>query len=112
MDRNGYVIYDEENAVVGEVKEKNLEATMDTTGGGDQTDRHVANFLEAIRNGRPLHSPIDEGHKSVLLCHLANIAQKVGQTLHCDPGNGHITGNPEAMELWARDYEPGWEPTV
>ena len=112
IDRNGYVLYDEENAVVKEVKEKDVEATMDTTGGGGQTNRHIANFLEAIRDGRPLHSPIDEGHKSVLLCHLANIAQKVGETLHCDPGNGHITGNPEAMELWARDYEPGWEPMV
>ncbi len=112
LDRNGYVLYDEKNAVVKEVKEKDVESTMDTTGGGDLTDRHIANFLEAIRNGRPLHAPIDEGHKSVLLCHLANIAQKVGETLHCDPSNGHITGNPGAMELWARDYEPGWEPTV
>ncbi len=112
LDRNGYVLYNEENAVVKEVKEKDMESTMDTTGGGGQTDRHIANFLEAIRNGRTLHTPIDEGHKSVLLCHLANIAQKVGETLHCDPGNGHITGNPEAMELWARDYEPGWEPAV
>ena len=112
LDRNGYVLYDEENTVVKEVKEKDLESTMDTTGGGGQTDRHIANFLEAIRDGRPLHSSIDEGHKSVLLCHLANIAQKVGETLHCDPSNGHITGNPEAMELWARDYEPGWEPMV
>ena len=112
LDRSGYVLYDENNAVVKEVKEKDLESTMDTTGGGGQTNRHIANFLEAIRNGRPLHAPIDEGHKSVLLCHLANIAQKVGETLHCDPSNGHIIENPGAMELWARDYEPGWEPTV
>lgn len=112
IDRNGYVLYDQENAVVKEVKEKNLEATMDTTGGGGQTDRHMGNFLDAIRDGRPLHSPIDEGHKSVLLCHLANIAQDIGQTLHCNPENGRIKGNPEAMQRWSREYEPGWEPSV
>ncbi len=112
IDRNGYVMYDQENAVVKEVKEKNLEATMDTTGGGGQTDRHMANFLDAIRDGRALRSPIDEGHKSVLLCHLANIAQDIGQTLHCNPENGRIDGNPEAMQRWSREYEPGWEPSV
>ena len=107
--------------------------TMAVTAGGDFTildprdkqvdsyqasargDReHILNFLDAIRNDRPLelNAEIAEGHKSTLLCHLGNIAQRTGRSLKCDPKNGHIRGDSQAMELWGRDYEPGWEPKV
>jgi len=43
------------------------------------------------------------------LCHLANIAQRTGRTLNCDPSNGHIVDDKDAMKLWEREYEKGWE---
>ena len=75
---------------------------------------HITNFLDAIRNDKPLelNSEIEEGHKSTLLCHLGNIAHRTGRTLNCHPKNGHIIGDEKAMALWKRDYEPGWEPKV
>lgn len=75
---------------------------------------HVANFVNAIRTDDPqsLNAEIEEGHKSTLLCHLGNIAHRTGDALTCDPANGHILDNPEAMKLWKREYEPGWEPKV
>jgi predicted dehydrogenase len=75
---------------------------------------HLANFIEAIRNDKPLslNAEIEEGHKSTLLCHLGNIAHRTGRTLNCDPANGHILDDDEAMAYWAREYEPGWEPKV
>jgi predicted dehydrogenase len=75
---------------------------------------HLANFLAAIREDAPLslNAEIAEGHKSTLLCHLGNIAQRVGRSLHCDPANGMILHDDEAMQLWQRQYEPGWEPVV
>jgi predicted dehydrogenase len=112
LDRNGYVMYDLENNVVEEVDAGDDEATMDTTGGGNLTDRHIANFLSAIRAEADLNSPITEGHKSVLLCHLGNVAQASGETLYCDQRNGRIVGNPQAMAYWEREYEPGWGPAV
>lgn len=112
MDRNGYEIYDMDNKLIRKSDTGEDEATMDTRGGGNLTDRHIANFLRAIRSGEKQNSPIDEGHKSVLLCHLGNIAQATGQTLYLDQRNGHIVGNPQAMGLWSREYEPGWEPTI
>ena len=75
---------------------------------------HVANFIAAIRNDKPLelNAEIETGHKSTLLCHLGNIAHRTGDTLNCDSKNGHINDNAEAMKLWKRDYEPGWEPKI
>jgi len=75
---------------------------------------HVTNLLDAIRNDTPtaLNSGIADAYKSTLLSQLGNIAQRTGRTLNCDPTNGHVLDDPEAMQLWSREYEPGWEPTV
>lgn len=75
---------------------------------------HIANFTDAIRANDPtmLNSEIEEGHKSTLLCHLGNIALRTGDTINCDPANGHILNNDNAQKLWKRDYEPGWEPKI
>lgn len=46
------------------------------------------------------------------MCHLGNIAYRVGRSLRCDPKSGHILGDKEADALWTREYEKGWEPKV
>ena len=48
----------------------------------------------------------------VLLCHLGNIAYRVGRTLNTDPKDGHIQGDDDAAALWRREYREGWEPVV
>jgi predicted dehydrogenase len=83
---------------------------LNTVGPGRWFDGlHVYNFLQAIREGTDLNSEIEGGHKSVLLCQLGNIAYRTGRTLNIDQRNGHIVGDPEAMKLWSREYEKGWE---
>ncbi|MFN8292013.1 MAG: Gfo/Idh/MocA family oxidoreductase [Chitinophagaceae bacterium] len=108
-----YAIYDEDNKLVKEVKTgAGNEATNTISATGNLDFFHFSNFAESIRGNTSITSPIDEGHKSVLLCHLANIAQRTGRTLHCDPANGHILNDNEAMKLWKRRYEKGWEPKI
>lgn len=108
-----YAIYDEDNKLVKEVKTgAGNEATNTISATGNLDFFHFSNFAESIRGNTSITSPIDEGHKSVLLCHLANIAQRTGRTLHCDPANGHILNDNEAMKLWKRQYEKGWEPKI
>lgn len=80
-------------------------------GGGDMSTLHVVNFLDAIRGKAKQNSPIDEGAISTYLCHIANIASRVGRQIETDPSNGTIYDR-EAMKLWGREYEPGWEPKV
>ncbi len=111
IDRNGYIVYDQDNKEIWKRNSISGEATLDIRGGGGLTDRHIANMLQAIRDGIPLNSPISEGQKTTLLCHLGNIAQKTGRTLECNPENGRILNDEDAMKMWGRDYEPGWEIT-
>jgi hypothetical protein len=85
---------------------------LDTRGGGSLTDLHIANFLDSIRGDASPTAPIDAGHKSQLLCHLGNIAQRTEGALTCDPRTGRIVADADAEKLWSRDYEPGWEAKV
>jgi len=73
---------------------------------------HFDNFIKAVRGEASLNSPVNEASKSVLLCHLANIAQRTSGVLHCDPANGHILNDTAAAALWRRTYEKGWEPKI
>lgn len=75
---------------------------------------HVADFVAAIRDDTPdrLHCGIAEANPSTLLCHLGNIAHRTGRALRCDPANGHILDDAEAMAHWSRAYNPDWAPKV
>lgn len=97
---NGYIIYDMMNKEVSK-------------GTGDASDNsHLQNFLTAIREHKRPHADIEEAHQTTLLCHLGNISWRVGRTLNCDPKNGHIQNDDDAMKLWSREYRAGWEPKV
>lgn len=98
----GYVIYDDRGKELKAVKGKRSDA------------EHVLNFVNAIRADDPtqLNAEIEEGHRSTLLCHLGNIAHRTGDSLRCDPADGHILDNDAAAAYWKREYEPGWEPVI
>lgn len=109
---NGYTTFDNKGNERKKVTEEGDNA-LDTTGPGFDLDAdHLANFRDAIREGSSLNSPIEDANKSVVLCQLGNIAQRTGRMLNCDSNTGKIIGDEEAMKLWKRTYEPGWEPTV
>lgn len=113
IDGDGYTLYDLDGKVTRELKTKTAVEARNLAGPADELDAvHIHNFLQAIKSGTKLNSPIDEGHKSTLLCQLGNIALLTGNALKIDPSNGHIIGDPAAEKLWKREYEKGWEPKV
>ena len=50
-----------------------------------------------------------DAHASTLLPHLANLAQRTGETIRIDAQTGGLAKGSAGTELWSRDYEPGWE---
>jgi predicted dehydrogenase len=110
---DGYKIFDTENKLIKEMSsDVKPEPNNPVSASGNLDLFHFDNFIKSVKGEAKVNSPMTEGHKTVLLCHLANIAQRTGATLHCDPSNGHIKNNKEAMALWQRSYEKGWEPKL
>lgn len=112
IDRNLYQAFDLDGKLIKEVTEAASSATTNTVGAGALDNYHMQNFVNAIRQGEKLNSPIAEGQKSVVLCHLGNIAQRHGGALEIDPESGQILNNRKARQMWKRDYAKGWEPKV
>jgi predicted dehydrogenase len=113
LGNDDYKILDIKNKLVKEMKTAVVAQSSNTVSANGNLDvYHFENFVNTIRGSAKLTAPVDEGAKSVLLCHLANIALRTETTLHCNPTNGHILHNENAMKLWRRTYEKGWEPKV
>jgi predicted dehydrogenase len=112
IDRGGYEVYDLNGKKTDEFKQQKSSSTQDTIGADSMTDLHFANLIDGIRTGAPLHSPIDIANVSVTMVQHSNIAWRVNRVLKLDTATGHILNDPEAMKLWGRSYEPGWEVTV
>jgi predicted dehydrogenase len=111
IDRSGYTLYDLKGKMIRDSKSEAQESGIALGGGGSLTTRHADNFFEAIRGKAKLNSPIDQGAVSQMLTHYANIAYRTGRSFEIDDITGRIYDR-EAMKLWRRTYEPGWEPKL
>jgi predicted dehydrogenase len=69
---------------------------------------HVRNFCDAIRTGAKLNADALAGHLSTSLCHLGNIATRLGRSLRFDPEKEQITGDSAANALVRREYRDHW----
>jgi predicted dehydrogenase len=67
---------------------------------------HMQNFLKAVRsrNHKELTADIEIGATSATLCHLANIAYRVGRKLEWDPAKKRFVNAPDADKLLTRNY--------
>ena len=55
-----------------------------------------------------LNADVLHGHFSAALCHLGNIATRVGRVLNFDPAAEQLLGDDEANRLLKRDYREHW----
>ena len=74
-------------------------------GGGD----HFGNFIDCVRSRKneDLNAPIQEGHISCSLVHLANASYRLGRALRFDPENEQVIDDDEANAL-LREAERGY----
>ena len=69
---------------------------------------HVSNLCDGIRSGAPLAADALTGHLSTSLCHLGNIATRLGRSLVFNPKTEHVAGDAEADALVRRQYREHW----
>ena len=112
VDRDGYEIYDLGGDRTSHFKTGGATSSADLVGRDSMTDAHFENFIAAIRKGEKLNAPISIGNISVTMLQLSNIAWEVKRELQINPADGHIVNDGEAMKMWGREYEKGWEPRL
>ena len=79
-----------------------LEPGPSGKGSGD----HYANFIDCVRSRRAedIHAPIEEGHISTTLVHLANASYRLGRALRFDPEKETVIGDEEANRMLRGSY--------
>ena len=112
VDRDGYEVYDLAGKKTNEFKAGSKTSSADLLGRDTMTDAHFANFIAGIRKGEKLNAPIADGNISVTMLQLSNVAWEVNRELSVDTTNARIQNDAEAMKLWGREYEKGWEPGI
>jgi predicted dehydrogenase len=112
LDRDGYEIYDLQGKKTSEFRSGGTSSSSDVVARDSMTDAHFANFIAGIRSDEKLNAPVSVGNISVTMLQISNIAWEVNRELHLDTKDGRIQGDPDAMKMWGREYENGWEPRV
>jgi predicted dehydrogenase len=70
---------------------------------------HMQNWLDCIRSRELPVADVEIGHRSVSICHLANITRAVGRPLQWDPANEHFVNDDEANGYLVRERREGFE---
>ncbi len=73
-------------------------------------DTHMGNWLHAIRTRRPdaLRVPVEAGHRSATVCHLANIAMELERPLQWDPAAEAFVADDQANRMRTRPTREPW----
>jgi len=74
---------------------------------------HMQDWLDCIRTRKRPVADVEIGHRSVSVCHLANITRAAGRDLRWDPVLEQFSGDAEANKFLDRPRRAGFElPTV
>ena len=85
IDRGGYKIYGRSEAPVGD--------------GHRADDDHLSNFIDCLRSREMPRADIATGATSTTLCHLGNLAHRLGREVNWDEDDGGFGDDIEAMTL-------------
>ncbi len=65
-------------------------------------------FLDCVKSRKDPYFPVEIGHRVSTVCHLANIAVKLGRTLRWDPEAERFVGDEEANAMLSRPMRSPW----
>ena len=101
----GVILYGEKGTLVFDRKGWHVEDGVTASDqSSDSQGAHLRNFLDSIRAHKRPSADIEEGHKSTRLCHLGNIAYRVGRRLTFDASTETLRDDPAANQLLGRTY--------
>jgi predicted dehydrogenase len=106
----GIAFYGNEGVLT--VDEKGWKVSDGKEAGGKSTGglgNHLTNFVECVKSRNNPNADIEIGHLTTRLCHLGNIAHRVGRKLTFDAATESFPGENEANALLSREYSSRFE---
>jgi predicted dehydrogenase len=85
------------------------EGAIEAIYGGPVARNHTDNFVAAIRSRQQPISDVWSHNRMLEICHLANIAMRLGRGLDWDPLKREIVGDDQANAFLARESRKGYE---
>ena len=70
---------------------------------------HIQDWLDCIKTRKKPNADVEIGHRSISVCHLANIARLLGRRLRWNPDAEQFVGDAEANTYLARPRRKGFE---
>jgi predicted dehydrogenase len=70
---------------------------------------HHQNFLDCVKNRKLPICDVEIGHRSATVCHLGNIAVRLGRKIQWDPATEMIVGDKDAATWVSRPYRAPWK---
>ncbi len=95
VDRGGWKVYDLAETIASDP--------------GEQPISHLRNFVDCIKSRSRPTADIETGHISSALCHLGNIAYRVGREVTFFPEVASFANDREANLLLSRSYRSPWD---
>lgn len=88
-----------------------MEPLQEKAKGGNEnlTSVHMRNFLDCIKSREKPRCDAEEGHRSTIFAHLANIALETRSRIEWDPAAERITNNEAANALLHYEYRAPWK---
>jgi predicted dehydrogenase len=85
------------------------EGAIEAIYGGPVSENHTANFIAAMQTRKQPISDVWTHNRMLEICHLANIAIRLGRELNWDPKRREIIGDEQANSFLARESRKGYE---
>jgi predicted dehydrogenase len=70
---------------------------------------HMQNWLDCIKTRERPNADVEIGHRSITVCHLANICREVGRRLRWDPDREIFPADAQANSYLDRPKRKGYE---
>lgn len=84
------------------------EGAIEEIYGGPVSGNHTANFVDAMRSRKQPISDVWSHNRMLEICHLSNIAMRLGRELAWDPAKREIVGDAQASAFLGRESRAGY----
>ncbi|MBB03059.1 MAG: Gfo/Idh/MocA family protein [Rubinisphaera brasiliensis] len=85
------------------------EGAIEDVYGGPVSANHTANFIEGMRSREQPISDVWSHNRMLEICHLSNIAMRLGREVQWDAAKREIVGDSQANAFLGREYRKGYE---